>query len=141
VETLTSEPGANGAAIGPAERLLAQVAERINGRATVEAAFGPPCTVGDRTVIPVARVFYAFGGGGGNGTGPTAAAESRAGSGSGGGGGAGVRVVPVAVVEVTPDRTRVRPIVDVATLATRAFVFAGVVTALGLILGRRPGHR
>jgi uncharacterized spore protein YtfJ len=142
VDTLTSGPGATGAATGPAERLLAQVAERINGRATVEAAFGPPCTVGDRTVIPVARIFYAFGGGGGSGTGPAGAAESPlgSGSGSGGGGGAGVRVVPVAVIEVTPERTRVRPIVDVATLATRVFVFAGVVAALGLILRRRPGR-
>jgi hypothetical protein len=123
VETASSRPAAGNGASGPAERLLAQVA--------------------DRTVIPVARVFYAFGGGGGGGgggSGPAEAATRESGSGSGGGG-AGVRIVPVAVIEVTPDRTRVRPIVDVATLATRAFVFAAFVTALGLILGRRPDRR
>jgi uncharacterized spore protein YtfJ len=137
VETLTRGPGVNGAAAGPAERLLARIAERIDGRTTVEAAFGPTYAVGDRTVIPVARVFYGFGAGGGW----SAATDGQAGPGSGGGGGAGVRVVPVAVIEVTPERTRVRPIVDVATLATRAFAFAGLVAALGLILGRRPNRR
>ena len=140
MESLTSGQDASGAPSGAAERLVAQIADRIRGRTNVEAAFGSPCTVGDRTIIPVARVFYAFGGGGGGGSGPFDEAGNARGSGSGGGGGAGVRVVPMAVIEVTPERTRVRPIVDVAALATRAFVLAGFVAAVGLIVGRRPGR-
>jgi uncharacterized spore protein YtfJ len=117
------------------ERLLAQIADRVRASATVEAAFGPPCTVGDRTVIPVARVLYGYGAGGGSGE---PGGGSKGAAGSGGGGGAGVRVVPIAAIEIAPGGTRVLPIVDVATLATRAFVFAAVVALLGLLLGQRP---
>ncbi|WP_254536410.1 GerW family sporulation protein [Halomarina litorea] len=73
------------------------VIERLSEAASVEAVYGDPLTVDGRTVIPVARVAYGFGGG----YDPMADREKGA---SGGGG--GVRASPVGVLEVTEGETR-----------------------------------
>jgi uncharacterized spore protein YtfJ len=117
----------------PFDGLLALLRERLQTGALAETVYGPSRTVGDRTIIPVARVAYGFGLGGG--ASPTSAG---AGAGSGGGGGAGVKATPVAVVEISPGGTRIIPIVDVGQIVTRAFVFAGCMALAGMLLGRRP---
>ncbi len=98
------------------EQLLREV-EATKESANVRTVFGDPVTVGDRTIIPVARVRGAQGIGFGEG------AEKEGASGRGGGSGAVFSAQPVAVVEITPDGTRIVPIVD----ATR-------VAALGLLV-------
>lgn len=85
--------------------------------ATVKIAFGEPREVRGRTIIPVARVRYGFGVGAGRGD----AQEHR---GSGGGGGGGVSVRPLAIVEVTDERTTVTSIVDVTRLALAGMALA-----------------
>ncbi|WP_227354845.1 spore germination protein GerW family protein [Haladaptatus salinisoli] len=67
------------------------MAERLGERASVEAVYGDPISVGDRTVVPVASVGYGFGGGGDE---------------DGGGMGGGVGATPVGALELTPDGTR-----------------------------------
>jgi uncharacterized spore protein YtfJ len=64
---------------------------------------------------------YVFGAGGG---------IDPQGEGSGGGGGGGMRVKPVGVVEITAERTRFIPILDVNRLATLGLI------ALALLLFR-----
>ena len=50
-----------------ADQMIASIAERLRSSARVEVAFGESRVVGDRTIIPVARVAYGFGGGAGSG--------------------------------------------------------------------------
>src|SRR5687768_8040448 len=90
----------------PADRLLERLAELVSTRAGVEAVFGEPVRQDNRTVIPVARVRWGFGGGGGRADGP----PSGPASGSGGGGGAAAD--PIGYLEIGPDGTTFRPIRD-----------------------------
>ncbi|OGO55800.1 MAG: hypothetical protein A2Z32_10070 [Chloroflexi bacterium RBG_16_69_14] len=88
----------------PADRLLERLAELIGARANVQAVFGEPVRHEGRTVIPVARVRWGFGGGGGHADGP----PSGPASGSGGGGGAAAD--PIGYLEIGPDGAAFRPI-------------------------------
>lgn len=93
-------------AAGPtaADRLLERLAELVGAKAGVQAVFGAPMRHGERTVIPVARVRWGFGGGGGRADGP----EGGPASGSGGGGGAAAD--PVGYLEIGADGAAFRPI-------------------------------
>jgi|SRR5690348_12473190 len=51
--------------------ILQQIGESLGSSATVKAVFGEPVHAAGRTVIPVARVAYGFGGGFGTGHGKT----------------------------------------------------------------------
>jgi len=116
------------------------VVEGMRKQACADAAFGKPQEVAGRVLIPVAVVSTGFG----LGLGQTVRDEceevcdenaeesdegqatpesgeeqgSEPGSkGEGGGGGGGVRTRPIAVIEVTPEATVVRPIVDEGKVA------------------------
>jgi uncharacterized spore protein YtfJ len=109
----------------------------LREKANVGACFGEPVTIEGRTVIPVARVAYGFR----MGIGRTTAAEEgagqeveeevaeeAAGDGSSGAGGAGGMLAqPFAVVEVTPEGTRVEPIIDEQKVTLAAGLLAGWV--------------
>ena len=69
--------------------------------------YGDPITVGDKTILPVAKIRYGFGAGSGSGSGVKNGAEQR---GEGGGGGGGLIALPLGVVEVTASATRFVPI-------------------------------
>ncbi len=97
------EPTTNGhrtaekaAAPTASDQLVDSLIERIGGRAGVEAAFGTPIERGDTTVIPVARVRWAFGAGGG--TPPATADLPNPGGGTGAGGMVGVE--PIGYLEL-----------------------------------------
>lgn len=111
------------------QEILSRLGE-IHERATVKTVFGEPYQMNGRTIIPVAKVSFGFGFGGGHGTpkanGPQSAGEAGrdAGGGVGGGGGGRVSVRPVAVLEVGPDGTKVKPIVDVGRLALAGMMLA-----------------
>lgn len=95
--------------------------EDMQTRASVDAVFGQPVTAGDKVVIPIASVSYGFGMGFGEATGQEVQ-ESNGGVGGGEGGGMSAR--PLGVVEITPERTRVEPIVN-----------EQAVTLAGMLLG------
>ncbi|MCC6237578.1 MAG: sporulation protein YtfJ [Dehalococcoidia bacterium] len=99
--------------------------ESIPDHATVAACFGTPTTAGDRTVIPVAEVYYGFGFGWGSGSDAQTTSE-----GGGAGGGGGVRTRGVAVVELSPDGVRVIPIRDYTSIALAALTFASAATLI-----------
>jgi len=65
------------------------------------AAFGDPQVVGDKTVIPVAKVGYGFGLGFGQGTGEPEEEGKQASGGEGGGGGGTAAAKPLGVIVVT----------------------------------------
>ncbi len=109
---------------GTVQPMLKSMADRLAESAHVKRVYGDPVTVGERTVIPVARVRYGFGGGAGR--------KSGAGD-EGGGGGGGVVAAPVGVVEITPQGTRFIAIPDWRRIA--AIAALGVV--LGMLFARR----
>jgi len=103
------------------EQLLKQI-EAAPASAHVRSVFGEAMRVGDRTVIPVARVRGAFGMGFGEGK-EEEGAEKESGQGGGGGGWFSAR--PVAVVEMTADRVRVLPVVDLTRIVLMSILIGG----------------
>jgi len=99
------------------QELLHGMAERVSGSASVRNVYGDPVVVGDRTVIPAAKVRYGFGGGGGQ----------KKGEDAGGGGGGGVAAQPCGALEITPEGTRYISFDEPRRL--------GAALALGLVLG------
>jgi uncharacterized spore protein YtfJ len=90
------------------DQLVDRLIERIGGRAGVEAAFGTPVERGEVTVIPVARVRWAFGAGGG--TPPVTPDQPVPGAGSGAGGMVGVE--PIGYLEIKASGSTFTPISD-----------------------------
>ena len=99
----------------PTEELVATISEKLKATADVKVVYGEAQVVEGKTIIPVAVASYGFGAGAGSGTGPQ-------GEGGGAGAGGGMRVKPVGVVEITAERTRFIPIVDVNRLATLGLI-------------------
>lgn len=119
------------------------VVDQLRNTMSVHAAFGEPQQVEGKVLIPVARVSMAMGLGFGQGISPQdekePAQEGDSGSGGGGGGGGGVR--PLAVIQVTPEETTIKPIMDkgkiaLAGLATIAWVVFWLLTTLRAIFGK-----
>jgi uncharacterized spore protein YtfJ len=111
------------------------IIEAIRDHAGVETAFGEPIEREGRTVIPVARVAYGFGGGFGEGAEVEAdeeVDEPAEVGGSGGGGGGGAMTRPLGAIEVTDHETRFVPLGN----RRRSLVVAGLAFVFGLLLGR-----
>jgi len=117
------------------ERLSA-IVDRIQDQAGVTQVYGEPVTHDGKTVIPVAKVAYGFGGGyeadGREGVNSTDEQDDGT---EGGGIGGGAWATPVGVVELTDEDTR---FVSARDRKTRAIV-AGVCLVLGYVLGRKSG--
>lgn len=112
---------------------LSSVVERIEEHASVTAVYGDPIKHDGKTIVPVARVAYGFGGGYGSQAQEGAQAENeeqQGGEGSGMGG--GVSATPSGVVEITKDETRFISFGDKKKLAA----VAGVSFVFGYLLGR-----
>ncbi len=105
--------------------------ERLHASADVGKVYGAPIAAEGKTIIPVARIGYGFGGG--SGTATKKITESLHPAGEGGGGGGGILVLPVGVFEVSQSGTRFVSLTDKRKLGITAA--AGVF--LGLMLGRR----
>jgi uncharacterized spore protein YtfJ len=103
-----------------APEMFEKITDALASTATVKSVFGEPIHAEGKTIVPVAKVAYGFGGGG-----------SRH-PGEGGGGGA-VRAFPAGVLEITQNSTRFIPFSDLRWLA-------GVFIA-GVILSRLTRHR
>ena len=111
------------------------ITERLQTTASVESVYGEPIVADGKTIIPVARVRYGFGGGFGEGNSDDIGSSSVDGQvgGSGGGGGGGVEVTPIGIIEVTPGDTRYISFEDRRRLIRAALI--GL--ALGAIIFRR----
>lgn len=107
--------------------IFRSVTERIEGTANVHTVYGEPITAEGRTIIPVAKVRYGFGGGFGEGNVDEAQRQG------GGGGGGGVEVKPIGIIEITPEETRYISFEDRGRLI-RAGIAVGLIAMF--ILGR-----
>ena len=101
------------------QQLLQSMAERVSPSAAVKNVYGDPIVAGNRTVIPAARIRYAFGGGGGGAKGDAEAQN--------GGGGGRVSAQPCGALEVTPEGTRFITFPDNRPV--------GAALAIGFVLG------
>lgn len=110
--------------------LLDSLPERLQRGADVKTAYGEPISAEGKTIVPVARVGYGFGGGLGTlrGAGDPDALERGA-----GGVGGGLGVVPIGVVEVTRHETRFIPFSDYRKSAAAA----GLGVLVGLFIASR----
>ena len=119
------------------KELLASISDRVQSSASVTAVYGEPFVAEGKTIIPVARVRYGFGGGGGTQIVQPATEEGDAHPQTGGGGAGGVDVSPIGFIEVTPDETRY------VSFETRKRIIRAAVFALLLafILLRRRRRR
>ncbi len=89
------------------QNIFKGIAERLQTTANVESVYGEPIVAEGKTIIPVARVRYGFGGGFGEGNDENgSSSDNGQAGGSGGGGGGGVEVTPIGIIEVTPGDTR-----------------------------------
>jgi hypothetical protein len=95
------------AAASPQDALFEKLVDRVGGRASVQAVFGDPLVRGGKTVVPVAKVRWGFGGG--TGTGP-ADESSGAATGSGSGAGGGVTAEPIGYLEIDEAGAIFKPI-------------------------------
>jgi uncharacterized spore protein YtfJ len=102
------------------EEMLNRIGQ-VHDRASVKTVFGEPFQVNGRTIIPIAKVQYGFGFGVGRSKEKEKEEEE---SGEGGGGGAGVSIRPIAVLEITGQETKVKPVVDVTRLALAGMLLA-----------------
>lgn len=119
-------------------RFLDALTDTIQRSATVKVIYGDPVEAAGKTIVPVARVSYGFGGGYGIGKARGGKDRSQedpsAGQDEGGGGGGHVNVTPLGVVEITPAQTRYLPIRNGIAKPAGAF-------AAGLLAGVILGHR
>jgi len=87
-----------------APEVLSSLQEHLGQTADVHRAFGEPIVIGEKTIIPVARVSAGFGGG--------IAPKAGSGQSAGGGGGGGLEARPMGAIEVTKMGTKYVPIYD-----------------------------
>jgi uncharacterized spore protein YtfJ len=134
---------------------LFQAVEGLRQTATADAAFGQPQEAEGRVIIPVSSVRTGFGLGFGRGTPYDEPEESSVPwdmdetpaddedeAGEGGGGGGGANSHPVAVIEVTPEGTIVRAIVDETRVALAGIALAGwcvfwLLVTMRAVFGRK----
>lgn len=106
--------------------LVRALGDRVQSSAKAETVFGEPVIVGERTVIPVARVDYGVGVGG---------SEDAAAHGLGGG--AGLRAMPIGALEITGTGTRFIRFVH----PLRSGLALALAAAIGFAMGRRVSRR
>jgi len=116
-----------------AKEILQRIGETLGSTATVKSVFGEPIPFENKTIVPVAKISYGFGGGFGTGErGKHLSNGDR--QGEGGGGGGGVNAVPAGALEITATETRFIPFHDMRYLAA---AFAAGVVFSSLFLRRR----
>lgn len=115
--------------------IITQIKSAIHSGAGANLTIGSPSKVGELSIIPVARISFAFGGGGGKS--PNAkkqkqhdeASEDKQ-SNFGGGGGGNVKTDPVGIYILNKDKVKFYPI-----LATKEIIaLFSIVTILLLKL-------
>jgi len=103
------------------DSIFARMRELLHNGAGAKFSFGNPVSVGDLSILPVARVVFGFGGGGGKSpakkkkqqddTDDTVATEAN--ENFGGGGGGGIKTEPVGIYTIKGDKVKFYPIVSV----------------------------
>lgn len=98
------------------ENFIEKIASTLGQNASIKNVFGEPIHVGEKTIIPVARIAYGFGGGSGKSNKRQKKEETDATNqgeeepfAKGSGGGGGFNATAKGIYEVTPTCTRFIP--------------------------------
>lgn len=113
------------------QQFLQSIGERLQSGASVKTVYGEPIVVEEKTIIPVARVAYGFGGGLRVRKKDEGGTQQKDGDREGGG--AGLAASPVGVLEITQEGTRFVSVGEERRLAWTLIV--GFF--LGIWIGRR----
>ncbi|MGD8466016.1 MAG: spore germination protein GerW family protein [Anaerolineae bacterium] len=105
---------------------LFETIENTRQAANWQAAFGQPQEIDGRTIIPVARVGYAYGLGFGQGSTPSEEEGEPASTGEGGGSGGGSTTTPLGAIVVTPARVYFEETVDASKIAIAGILLGAV---------------
>lgn len=121
---------------------LFDTVEKAREAANWRAAFGEPQAAEGITVIPVARVGYAFGLGFGQGTGVPVAEGEPVSEGEGGGGGGGTSAKPMGAFVITPETVYFEEVEDstkiaIAGILMMALFILQLALTLRAIFGRK----
>jgi uncharacterized spore protein YtfJ len=116
------------------QEFFQSLSERLHSSAHVKTIYGEPFVMEGKTIIPVAKIAYGWGGGFGS----KKASEDKVSQpeAEGGGGGLGLGATPVGVVEITSGNTRFIEFGSKKKLA--AALLVGVV--FGIWMGKRRSH-
>jgi uncharacterized spore protein YtfJ len=114
------------------KELIDSALEHLRTSASVKTVYGEPMVIDGKTVIPVAKVAYAFGSGNGK---KEKGERQTAEQGEGAGGGLSAK--PIGVVEISGKETKFVPIGTTKKLAIAGLVGSAVGLFVGLILGKR----
>ncbi|HUL01843.1 MAG TPA: spore germination protein GerW family protein [Gemmatimonadales bacterium] len=116
--------------------LIESAVEHLRLGASVKTVYGEPIVIDGKTIIPVAKVAYGFGGGTAT---PVAegGAEPDAKKQASAGGGGGIAAKPVGVVEISAAETKFVPFGQPKKFAITALVGSGLGLLAGVLLGRR----
>jgi uncharacterized spore protein YtfJ len=118
------------------EGIVSQILDRVKNTVRVDIVYGESRELHGKTIIPVAAVAYVFAGGASAGVNPSGnGASEQVGRGSGGAG--AVRVLPVGVLEVSDDETRLVPVLDWTRIITTSLTVFGVWMVLRTVFRRR----
>lgn len=121
------------------KELIDSAVDHLRASASVKTVYGEPVVVDGKTIIPVAKVAYGFGGGVGAKRHPPAAEPGKepVATETGEGAGGGVAAKPVGVVEISGQETKFVPFGQAKRLAWALGIGSGLGLLLGLVLGRR----
>lgn len=117
--------------------LIDTAVDHLHSTASVKTVYGEPVVVDGKTIIPVARVAYGFGGGSGAKKTSEADVPGMEREAPSGGAGGGMSAKPVGVVEITTLETRFVPFGAKRNLAITAAIASGIGLGLGFAFGRR----
>lgn len=106
------------------DSIFSKIHEVLKTGGGVKFSFGNPVSVGDISIIPVARVGFGFGGGGGSSPGSKKKKKDKTQEGQeeakpevdldfGGGGGGGMKTDPVGIYAIKGERIRFYPIITI----------------------------
>jgi uncharacterized spore protein YtfJ len=121
-------------ATSPAMYAIEQSIGRVLSSGRVDAVFGEPIERGNVTVIPCAEVMVGLGMG--SGVNPRSE-RTISGAGEGAGGGGGAKGRPVAVIVMSPNEVKVKPIVNVTSVVGTIFSTLGSALLLFRAVARQ----
>jgi uncharacterized spore protein YtfJ len=119
------------------EEMIDSAVEHLHVRASVKTVYGDPIAVDGKTIIPVAKVAYGFGGGTGTKQTPPVPEGKPSVADEAGEGAGGVSAKPVGVVEISGAETKFVPFGQTKKLTIAAAIGSALGLLFGFFLGRR----
>ena len=116
------------------KEFFAPLVDKLHESANVKTVYGDPISVEGKTIIPVAKVAYGFGGG------PRLQGSDNVPVEAGIGAAGGTGVVPLGVLEVTADDTRYISVPDSGPIKLFGALFVGFVIGVVLASRKRKSH-